>query len=290
LRSMTGYGEAKERNEKLDVYAGVKIRNHRFLDIEVSLPPGVPVKWEEKIRDRIKKEIKRGSVKVYVKIERREPHPFKVTVNEALISRYYEVLSRLSNKLGLKEKITISHLLSLSEVIKLDSEEGIDENLNDLLDKALIEALRQVISMRKKEGKKHYQDIQKCLRRIENNLLNVKKQVPSIRENYQKRIQEEVKRFLKEEDKEKIANEISLLVNRGDINEEIVRFHSHLDQFKKTTKRNTSIGKKLGFILQELQREANTIGAKINSFSISYPIIQIKEDIEKIREQIQNIE
>ena len=291
MRSMTGYGGGKGKNKKAEVCVEIKSHNFRFLDIEVNLPRDVPIKWEEKIKNRIKETIKRGKVTVYVKIEKRGPVSFKVTVNQEIASCYHQALSQLSKKLGLKENVGLSHLLTLPEIIKLDNEEIYNQDLEDLLDEALTEALKELLYMRKREGEKHHQDIQKCLRRIEDNLLEIEKQAPLVREGYRQRIREEIKKFLKEEeDKEKIANEISVLINRGDINEEVVRFRSHLDQFKRTIEEDTPVGKKLGFILQELQGEINTVGAKLTSLPISYPVIRIKEEIERIREQVQNIE
>jgi len=291
LRSMTGYGGGKGKNKEAEVCVEIKSHNSRFLDIEVSPPRDIPIRWEEKIKDRIKKTIKRGKVSVYVRIEKRESSSLKVKVNQEIASCYHQALSQLSKKLGLKENVRLSHLLTLPEVIKLDDEEIYSQDLEGLLNEALTEALKELLYMRKREGEKHYQDIQRCLRRIEDNLLGIEKQAPLVRESHRQRIREEIKKFLKEEeDKEKIANEISVLINRGDINEEIVRFRSHLDQFKRAMKEDTPVGKKLGFILQELQGEINTIGAKLASFSISHSVIQIKEEIERIREQVQNIE
>jgi len=289
LRSMTGYGEAKEKGKKIEAYVQIKTVNHRFLDIEMNLPPGTPFKQEERIRDCIRSRINRGRVTVYVEIKTKKSPSFKIEANQELALRYHKVLHQLCTGLGLKDKVSLSHLLSLPEIIKIEEGEDKDE-LNNLMNRALIKALEEVVQMREKEGKRHLHNILKCLSEIRKNLLNIEKEIPLSKERYQEKIREGVKELLKGEDKEKIANELALFVNRADMNEEKVRFFSHLDQFEKVLKETTPVGKKLGFILQELQREVNTIGAKANSFNISYSVVQIKEEIERIREQIQNIE
>jgi len=287
---MTGYGEAREEGKEIGVYVQIRTLNHRFLDIEVNLPPDISFKQEERIKDYIRNRINRGRVNAYVEIKRKKPLYFKVRVNRELALHYHKVLRQLCTVLGLKNEIGLSHFLSLPEIIKIDKEEEESDELKALIDRALAKTLEEVIQMREREGKEHLRSILKYLREIKKNLLNIEKEIPLARERYREKIKKDIKKLLKEEDKEKIANELVLFANRADISEEKVRFLSHLDQFKKTLREKGPSGKKLGFILQELQRETNTIGAKANSFNISYSVVQIKEGIEKIREQIQNIE
>ena len=289
MRSMTGYGEAREKGKEVEVYVQIKTVNHRFLDIEISLPPGVSFKQERRIREYIQSKINRGKISVYVGIKGKNSPSLKVTVNEKLALRYHEVLCQLRAALDLKDKICLSHFLNLPEIIKIEEEES-KEELENLIDKALSEALKEVLQMRKREGERHRRSIMECLRKIEKNLSDIERKIPLSKEKYQRKVRENLKELLKGEDKERMAKELALLVDRGDISEEKVRLYSHLDQFKRALKEKGPLGKKLRFILQELQREVNTIGAKSNYFDISYSVVQIKEEIEKIREQIQNIE
>lgn len=287
---MTGYGEGKVESEKVDIYSQIKTLNHRFLEIEINCSQVIPFLWEKRIKEYIKERIKRGKVILNIEIKRKEPSLPKAIINQELASRYHQILSQVSNNLGLKSKINLSHILSLPNVILLDKEEKNKENIKTFIEKSLIKTLKEVLQTKEKEGKEHLYSIRKYLKRIKKRLFKIEKEIPLVEKNYKKKIEKNLEEFLDQTEKKKIAHELSSLVWRGDTSEERLRLQSHLDQFQNTLKQTEPIGVKLKFILQELQREINTLGAKANAFVISCLVIQIKEDLERIREEIQNIE
>lgn len=286
---MTGYGEGKVENEKVSIYLQIKTLNHRFLEIEINCSQPIPFLWEKRIKECIKEKIKRGKIVLDIEIKRKEPSLPKVIINQELVSHYHRVLSQISNNLGLKSEINLSHILSLPNVVFLE-EERKEENIKTLIDKSLIKALKEVLRIKEKEGKEHLCSTRKYLKRIESFFLKIEKEIPLIEKNYKEKIKKNLEELLDQIDKKKIAHELSSLIWRGDTSEERLRFQSHLCHFQNTLKQTEPIGAKSKFILQELQREINTLGAKANSFTISRLVIQIKEDLERIREEIQNIE
>lgn len=287
---MTGYGEGREENERVEVYLQIKTLNHRFSEIEIYPSQLIPFAWEKTIKDYIKRKIKRGKVIVDIEIKRKKPPLPEVIVNQNLISHYYKALSQVSNRLELRDKITLSDILSLPETIYLKKGGAIKENVRPLINKNLRKALKQLLQMREKEGEEHYCSIREYFKRIQKHVLKIEKEIPLIQKKYEHRIKETLGKLIDKSDRKKVLNELSSLSWRGDISEEILRLRSHLDQFQTTLKNQGPIGNKLKFILQELQREINTIGAKSVTFTISNFVVQIKEDLERIREISQNIE
>ena len=290
MKSMTGYGEGREENKKVEVYLQIKTLNHRFLEVEIYTPQSLLFAWEKTIKDYVRRKIKRGKVIVDIEIKRKEPPLPEVMVNQYLISHYYKVLSQISHKLGLTDKIALSDILSLPQAVSLRKSGAVKEDVRPLINKSLRKALKQLLQMREKEGKEHYYSIRNYLKEIQKDVLKIEKEIPLIQKKYKNRIKETLGKLIDKQDRKKILNELSSLVWRGDISEEILRLHSHLDQFQATLRNQEPKGSKLKFILQELQREINTVGAKSVTFTISSFVIQIKDNLEVIREISQNIE
>jgi len=285
MRSMTGYGEGEEKTEGGKVYLEIKTINDRFLKIDIISSAFLSFNLERKIKKYIEKEINRGGVFVRIKIKERPS--YKLIINKNLLRQYYETFFKLSRELELKEKPSLGNLLKLPEIISIDKEE--ERISEEVIEKALKKALKEVIFMREEEGEKHQISIYKSIEKIKKEIIEIEKKTPLCEKIYRERIEKELKKFLPE-DKEKIAKEILSSINHNNINEEKIRIGSHLHQLKQALKRKRPTGKRIEFILRELQREANTMGAKIVSFPISSHIIKIKEEIEKIKELNQNIE
>lgn len=290
MKSMTGYGEGREENERIEIYLQIKTLNHRFLELETYPSQVIPFSWEKIIKDYVKRKIERGKVTIDIKIKRKESPSPQVIINQNLISHYYQMLSQISNRLGLTDKITLSHILSLPETVYLKKGEITRENAKPLINKALRKALNQVLQMREKEGKEHLGEIRKYSNKIKKDVLKIERRIPLIQRNYNNKIKQTLGKLIDQPDRKKVLSELSSLIWRGDISEEILRFRSHLGQFQTTLKEQGSIGNRLKFILQELQREINTIGAKTTTFTITTLVVQVKEDLERIREASQNIE
>lgn len=291
MHSMTGYGEGRESSQEVDFHLEMSTVNHRFLEIEVKYSEPIPFAWEKKIRQLIREKIKRGKVSLNVEVKRKPPFLSEGLINRELAASYKNGLSGLCQNLGLNDRITLSHLLALPGVISPSRKPQIKKNLETMLEKALTKTLKNVLKMREKEGKEHLQSILRYLKRIQKRLSSLEEEIPRAQKGYQEKIKESLENLLAPgEDREKVARELSLLISRGDVSEEKLRFQSHLNELQTTLLQKEPVGKKIRFILQELQREINTIGAKANSFIISRLVVQIKEDLERIREEVQNIE
>jgi len=288
LRSMTGYGEKLVEKEGKEVFIQIKTLNHRFLEIDISSSQEIPWEWERKIEDKIREKIFRGKVLINLRINKKGDKAFQVEPNFELAIAYFKALKELSRKLNLEEKIDLSLLLSVPEMMKIGKEEEMD--VESMIEEGVNEALEQVVELREKEGKKHLENILQCVERIRISLNSIEAEVPSARKKYREKIREELEKISREVESSFFLNQIPLILTKGDIEEEITRFHSHLSQLNQSLQQEGPIGKKLGFILQELHREINTIGAKSLSYSVSEQVIQIKDNLEKIREQIYNIE
>ena len=291
MYSMTGYGEGRQSSGEVDFHVEMNTVNHRFLEIEVKSSEPIPFAWEQKIRQWVREKIKRGKVSLNVEVEWKSPFLSEVVINRELVTSYKNGLSRLCQNLGINDRITLSHLLTLPGVISPPGKPHIKKNLEAVLEKALTNALKNVLRMRAKEGKEHLQSILRYLKRIQKRLSRLEEEIPTAQKSYQEKIKESLENLLAlGEDRKKVARELSFLISRGDISEEKLRFQSHLNELQTTLQQKEPVGKKIRFILQELQREINTMGAKANSFIISRLVVQIKEDLERIREEVQNIE
>lgn len=290
MKSMTGYGEGRGKTEEIDLLLEVKSVNHRFLELQINSPKEIFPGMEAKIRSEVKAKVARGKVTVNIQIKRIKPPTYSIVANQVVASRYYKLLNQLSDSLGLGEGVSLSHLLSLPEVVYLERSEEDADKVEKALFQALGKALRDFLRMREREGKNHLDSIQSCVKSIGDSLPLIKKEFSLGQEDYRRRTRKSLQELLEKEPKEKIINEIPLLLSRGDISEERLRFQSHLKECKRTLQKPGPIGKTLSFILQELHREINTIGAKSDSFAISRLVVEIKHYLERIREEIVNIE
>ena len=290
LKSMTGYGEGRGKTEEIDLLLEVKSVNHRFLELQINSPKEISPGTEAKIRSKVKAKVARGKVTVNIRTKRIKPPIYSIVANEAVASRYHKLLYQLSDSLGLGERVSLSHLLSLPEVVYLERSEENGDKIEKPLSQALSKALRDFLRMREREGRNHLDSIQSCVKSIEGSLPLIEKEFSLAQEDYRRRTRKSLEELLEKEPKERIINEIPLLLSRGDISEEKLRFQSHLEELKRTLEKAGPIGKTLSFILQELHREINTIGAKSDSFAISRLVVQTKHYLERIREEIINIE
>jgi len=290
LKSMTGYGEGRGKTEEIDLLLEVKSVNHRFLELQINSPKEIFPGMEAKIRSEVKAKVARGKVTVNIQVKRIKPPTYSIVANQVVASRYYKLLNQLSDSLGLGEGVSLSHLLSLPEVVYLERSEENADKIEKALFQTLGKALRDFLRMREREGKNHLDSIQSCVKSIGDSLPLIEKEFSLAQEDYRRRTRKSLQELLEKEPKEKIINEIPLLLSRGDISEERLRFQSHLKECKRTLQKPGPIGKTLSFILQELHREINTIGAKSDSFAISRLVVEIKHYLERIREEIVNIE
>ncbi len=290
LKSMTGFSKAEISENGIKLSIEIRSINNRFLDINTRLPKTISHK-ELEIKDIIKKYISRGSISLYANIEYYgAAQPF--FINEKNAETVYKSLVGLRKKLKMKGEVELNNLLQFSSFFtqKENESDGLEEF--KLLEKCLNNALKELDKMRAKEGNQILKD-------FNNRLKNITAMLDKIESHSLNRIPEERERLRRkvallfesdEIDENRIQMEIAFLANRLDISEECVRLRSHIKFFKENLKNNQQIGQKLTFLLQEMNREINTIGSKADDADISQLVVSFKEELERIREQLQNVE
>ena len=288
---MTGYGKGMSRNDNFEVTVEIKSVNNRFLDINVRLPKELNHE-EMAMRDFIKARVLRGKINVFVNIRENPQSGSDLFVNWEAIKKNFNHLKAIRETLGIKEEIRLEHLLSFPDVFNPDLEELAEEQLHPLIFAALEEAMNEFLEMSRQEGANILADVNKRLQKVEDLTREIETLAPSNLQEEFDRLYRNTMNLIGEKklDKTRLEQEIALISDRVDITEEIVRMKSHIDLFKKTLNTGGEVGKRLNFILQEMNREANTMNSKTTLLDISHRVIKIKEEVEKLREQIQNAE
>lgn len=287
MRSMSGFGQAEVKSSLGTLSVEIRAVNHRFFELRAKLPPQF-LALEPRIKSYIRKRIERGMLNLFVswKAETRGI----VNIDRRLAKEYHSKLESLRKELGLKDKLDIRLLTQLPEVIKVEESKEKVEKIWPILQVALKRSIESLLSMKEKEGKDIQQDILKRLRMVERELRPIKVRSPKVVTDYRKRLARKVKELSGGVDENRLSLEIALFADRADISEELTRFQSLLNQFKEVAGENRAVGRKLEFTLQEMSREVNTIGAKAADSLISRRVIRIKGELEKIREEVQNVE
>lgn len=290
IKSMTGYGRGEVSNNGFYIVVEMRSVNHRFLDITCRCSKMIS-SLEDRVRSFISDKISRGKIDVNISFEMPEGSMNKVNIDEILLKQYMNVFTETKNSFGLEGNIKISDIILLPEVVKIKNLEIDIEDIWINLKKALEESINKLIDMRVKEGIKLYNDLVFRLDKIERSVNEIEETSPKILDEYKLRFETRIKELAQDKvDQNRIMTEIAIFVDKACIAEEITRLKSHLIQFKESIKEDTAVGKKLDFIIQELNREANTLGSKSIDYKISKCVIELKNDIEKLREQVQNIE
>lgn len=297
LKSMTGFGRGEYSDEKLYLVIEIKAVNHRYNEIVIRMPR-ILNPLEDKIRRQISQSISRGRVDVFITLTDNAPGKSEIKVDKEMVLAYNNALNEVAETIDVKNEINDSQrilfLLRSNGVINTQETQSDAEYYWPFLVETLTTAIDNLMAMRIREGNNIYEDLKNRVKTISDNLLLVEERAPILVEEFHKKINDRVDELLKEYvqavDKDKILHEVALFAERTNTTEEIVRLKSHIGQFLKTIDISTPVGRKLDFIIQEFNREANTIASKANDFSTTQIIVEIKSEIEKIREQIQNIE
>lgn len=289
IRSMTGYGRGEQMGEFTWV---VEIRsvNHRFLEIFVKLPR-TWLMLEEKIKSFVKGKISRGRVDIFVNLSC-ENLPIDIKIDKSAIKNYYNKLMEIKQETGFEGPVSLSLLSMMPDLFAIQEEMPREQELWEMLEPALDSAVKNLITMREREGENLWNDIVKRLDTISGKVDFIGERTDVVVEEYRKRLVQDVERLLKDVtlERDKIEAEVVLFAERSNITEELTRLNSHIAQMGKLQQSRESIGKKADFIIQEMYREVNTIASKSSDYDISREVIEIKSELEKIREQIQNIE
>ncbi len=291
ILSMTGYGQGEYVSGDLHVVAEARSFNSRFLDIVVRLPKHLST-LEQRVRDVVRKYAERGHVNITIKIRNGEDKAPVLRVDLPTARAYARLLNELKSELDLAGGVTLDHLLNFPDVITAEGVEEEIEGMWEPIAEAVARAMESLREMRRQEGIALEKDLRERVERLEAVVKEIEKIAEERREEQFRKLKERVRQLLEDEqiDIERLNTELALIVDRMDVTEECVRFHSHNEQFLKALEADEPVGRRLNFLLQEMNREATTIGSKAYSAEISHRVVQLKEEIEKIREQVQNIE
>ncbi len=290
LKSMTGFGRAEQQIEGFNIKISLKSVNHRYIDITVKMPRYYFFA-EEKIRQSAMKYISRGKVEVHVSIDRPDCSGRTVVLDTEMAKNYIDALKSLK-AFGLKDDVKISTISQYGEIFKVESEDADEEHIASVIEGVFENAAEDFVNMRICEGERMEKDISMHLDCLAENLSEVEKRYPKVVEEYRQKLAKRIAEVLADEniDESRILTEAAIYADKSDISEETVRLASHIKEFRNAIKTDKPIGKKLDFIIQEMNRETNTMGSKSGDIEISKLIVDMKSEIEKIREQIQNIE
>ena len=290
VQSMTGYSRSEIKDGEMECIIETRSVNNRFLDISVRLPRKL-MEIESKIKKKVKEKFSRGSIEINVSFCN-EKKGVNLTADLEMANLYKNILEELRTSLKLKYEVDLKDLLQFKEIIKYEQPEENVDVLWKLIEKNLDIALQKLKETRLLEGTILLKDILSRIKYILEKTEFVKEQQPLILENYRKKLTERLSKFLEgqELNQDRLLQEAAIFTDRSDISEEIVRLESHLKRFVILTKDQEAIGRQLEFINQEMLREANTITSKANNYKVSQAVVEIKAELEKIREQIQNIE
>jgi uncharacterized protein (TIGR00255 family) len=292
LKSMTGYGSINLHEGKRTYIVEVKSVNHRYCDVYVKVPSRYAF-LENEIKKFIKEKFSRGRFDVYLDVDELEENSKTVSFDRTLAIKYLKELKELGTELGLDTQIDLFSLVKLPEVIKIEQDTINQEEIVKSVQKTLELSLSQLEEMRKKEGETLLQEILNILNRIKAVSARIAERGRLTPSEYKKNLKERIKSLLEgtiEIDETRLIQEMALFAERIDIAEELTRLNSHINQFYKLTESQEPAGKKLDFLIQEMNREVNTMGSKANDALISQEVVEIKAELEKMREQIQNIE
>ena len=291
IRSMTGYGKQSLIVEKREYQVEIKSVNHRYLDINIKLPKSISY-LEDTIKKEISAKIKRGKIDVFITFENNSQEGKNITINKELAKLYIEQLKELAQEEKILNNIEVMDIAKLPDILIVKNDEE-DEKIQNELIEVVQGAISKIIEMKNVEGSKIEQDLLQRIDKIENKIMEISAKSTGLIEEYVVKLEKRIKEILKTEelDKSRLAQEVVIYADKCSIEEEVTRLKSHIYQFRNLiSNNNETIGKKLDFLIQEMNRETNTIGSKANNLEITNGVIDIKTELEDIREQIQNIE
>ncbi len=292
VRSMTGFGRSQFSAHQRDITIEMKSVNHRYFDCSVRLPR-IYSFLEEAIKARVQERVARGKIEIYISIDTaKEKTPVSVTVNEAVLESYLSAAKLISDKFGLHDDISVSRAMSFSDVLDVQKAEEDEEELKQDILEALDLALDEYMAMCKREGKRLVDDITYRIGLIRDLVDQIEVRSPKCVEEYRAKLEARMQEVLANTmiDPQRILTEAAIFADKTAVTEEIVRLRSHLNQLASMLSGGGAIGRKVDFLVQEFNREANTIGSKGNDLEIAQLVVDLKAEIEKIRQQIQNIE
>ncbi len=289
--SMTGYGRADLIQENVKAAVEISSVNNRFCEIQFRLPKNLSP-LESKLKEIILSTISRGKISFNLTWEETSPVASYVKLNEEAADVYFNIMKQLQERYALSGDVRLDQFFNLPDLVKVEKEEPDLEKAWEIISKMTRQALEEFDRMRRAEGQRLAQDMMERVSKLDQTIPEIEELTPRGVETYRKKLQSRIKELLDNStgDEHRLELEVALMAEKSDVTEECVRFKSHNQQFLSALKEDAPVGKRLTFLLQEMNREANTIGAKAADSEISRKVIFLKEEIEKLREQVQNIE
>lgn len=291
-KSMTGFGIGEFKDQYYNLSVECKTINHKYLDINPRMPRKLSF-LEDKLRFLIKDHLGRGRVDIFVKFETITSVGSQLVYDAELAKQYYHILKNIKSDFGLEEPISPVDIAKFPDVVKITEAEDDEEILWNMLSDAANKALENLCNMRIIEGKKLEKDILARADLLERSVCDLEKYTDTIEKEYKDKLYARISELLddpKVVDEYRLAQEVAIYADKSNITEEIVRFKSHINQLRDTVTADESVGRKMDFLIQEMNREVNTMGSKSSDVSIANLVINMKAELEKIREQVQNIE
>ena len=292
LNSMTGYGRSEKQNGQFACKAEVRSVNNRFIEVNTRLPKFLSA-LELPLKKLIKSKCARGSFDLFLTLEKEDSAgaDLEIKPNLGLATQYFEAFKKIKDELGLAGDMPIEALLGVKDIIKTEPL-TLDTSQEEMILETVEEAISALIKMRQEEGNNLQKDLAGRLQDIHQLVQNIKERQPVVLEEYRNRLNDKIKTLTEgmDLDETRLAQETAIMADRCDISEEITRLGSHFEQFNSMFEKTGPIGRKMEFVTQEINRETNTIGSKSVDYQVSQSVIEIKSLLEKIREQIQNIE
>ena len=290
IKSMTGYGRANLSKDLREYQIEIKSVNHRYLDVSVKMPRQISY-LEETIKREIAAKVKRGKIDVFVTFENNSLEGKEIKINMELAEAYINELKKLAEKENILADIQVTDISKYPDVLNIQNNQDDETIKKEVLETVKI-ATDSLVQMRQIEGQKIAEDLLLRLEKIQLKVNEISKLSTGLIEEYVVKLEERIKQILKDQeiDPSRLAQEVVIYADKCSIQEEVTRLNSHISQFKMLLNSNEAIGKKLDFIIQEMNRETNTIGSKANNLEITNDVIDLKTEIEHIREHVQNIE
>lgn len=290
IKSMTGYGKANLTKNEKDYQVEIKSVNHRYLDISVKMPRVISY-LEEEVKKEIAKQIKRGKIDVFITFQNNQVESKDIKINNEIAKIYIDQLKKLAKQEQILANIEVTEIARLPDVLVIQNNQE-EETINQELLEVVSQAASKLVKMRTIEGSKMAEDLLIRIQTIQKKVKEISLLSTGLIEEYVVKLKDRIREILKnnEVDEIRLAQEVVIYADKCSVEEEVTRLKSHLSQFEELLNTKEAIGKKLDFIIQEMNRETNTIGSKANNLEITNQVIEIKTELENMREQIQNIE
>lgn len=290
IKSMTGYGKANLSKNERKYQVEIKSVNHRYLDISVKIPRILSY-LEEEVKKEIASKVKRGKIDVFITFENNSAEGKEIKINTEIAKIYIDELKELAKQEGILANIEVTEISKFPDVLSIQNNQE-DETIKHELLETVCQATEKLVQMRETEGGKMAEDLLTRIKAIQKKVKEISSLSTGLIEEYVVKLEGRIKEILKNQeiDEARLAQEVVIYADKCSIEEEVTRLESHISQFEKFLNSEEAIGKKLDFIIQEMNRETNTIGSKANNLEITNGVIDIKTEIENIREQVQNIE